>query len=155
MAEASTIISVATITIAVVVAVVQYAQWRTANQKVVVDLYDRRLKVFAKIEGAIGQVVREGNCDNTAFYEFSQGQADARFLFGNDVLDYLQELRKCLSFMVSFSDVVIDRSADREKLINKKSEMMTKFMNFYQESPALFGPYIGLTQKLTPFWRPW
>jgi|GEM_PF-6530161 len=40
MPESSTIISIATITVAVIVAVVQYAQWRTANQKVVVDLYD-------------------------------------------------------------------------------------------------------------------
>jgi hypothetical protein len=42
----SALISIAAIVVSVVVAVVQYAQWRTANQKVVVDLFDRRLKVY-------------------------------------------------------------------------------------------------------------
>lgn len=35
------LISIAAIIVSLVVAVVQYAQWRTANQKVVIDLYDR------------------------------------------------------------------------------------------------------------------
>jgi hypothetical protein len=39
---ATTLISIAAIVVSLVVALVQYAQRRTANQKVVIDLYGRR-----------------------------------------------------------------------------------------------------------------
>jgi hypothetical protein len=43
-------VSIAAIVVSLVVAHVQYAQWRTANQKVVIDLYDRRLKVYGQFD---------------------------------------------------------------------------------------------------------
>jgi hypothetical protein len=82
----ATLIPIAAIIVSLVVAVVQYAQWRTANQKVVIDLYDRRLKVYEQLGKAIGPVVREGEVSEAAFNEFMIGQADATFLFGDDVL---------------------------------------------------------------------
>lgn len=155
MPQPATIISVATVTVAIIVAMVQYAQWRTANQKVVVDLYDRRLKVFTQLEAAIGVVMRDAEANGESFQNFCIAQADARFLFGDDVKTYLQTLRESFAWLLSFTNRVIDASENRAELIDTKYKHIKKIIDFYAEAPTLFGPYIALTHKSTPFWRPW
>jgi hypothetical protein len=150
-----TLISIAAIIVSIVVAVVQYAQWRTANQKVVIDLYDRRLKVYQQLEKAIAPVLREGEVSNAAFLEFMIGQADATFLFGEDVQEYLKSLRKCFAWLLSITKEVIDNSPKRAELIDTKHKYIAEIVAFYDTAPRLFAPYMKLTQKNTPFWRPW
>lgn len=151
----SMLIPIAAIIVSVVVAGLQYLQWRTANQKVVVDLYDRRLTVYVQLEKAIGPVVREGEASGEAFREFMIGEADARFLFGDDVREYLKTLRKSFAWLLSFTNEVIDRSPDRAQLIDTKFKYLGEIAAFYDKAPDLFAPYMKLAQKNTPFWRPW
>lgn len=149
------LIPTATIVVSIVVAAVQYAQWRTANQKVVIDLYDRRFRAYTQIEDAVRAVLREGAVNNEAFHKFSAGQAEARFLFGEDVRSYLQQMREHLAWLISFRDDVIDRSANRQQLIDEKYDRLQKVLKFFENAPDLIAPYMHLSQKNTPFWRPW
>jgi hypothetical protein len=151
----ATVISVAAIIVSIVVVVVQYAQWRTANQKVVIDLYDRRLKVYQQLHDAIVPVVRHGEVSGAAFNEFMIGQVDATFLFGEDVQDYLKSLHKCFAWLLSMTNEVIDNSPKRAEMIDTKSKHIAEIIAFYETAPRLFAPYMKLTQKNTPFWRPW
>ncbi|MBS0536946.1 MAG: hypothetical protein JSR72_23045 [Proteobacteria bacterium] len=153
--QSSTIVSIASVTVAIVVALVQYAQWRTANQKVVVDLYDRRLRIFQQLEGAIAPVMREAEVNADAFQNFAIGQAESRFLFGDDVKEYLQTLRESFAWPMAFTNTVIDHSEDRENLVNTKYDHIKRIVDFYSKGPELFAPYIKLEHKNTPFWRPW
>jgi hypothetical protein len=150
-----TLIPIAAIIVSVLVACVQYAQWRTANQKVVIDLYDRRLKVYVQLEKSIGSVVRDGDVSREAFQDFVIGQTDARFLFGDDVNSYLKTLRKRFAWMVTFTDNVIDQKPNRNQMIDLKVEYLGDIVAFAEKAPDLFSPYIKLAQKNTPFWRPW
>ena len=111
------------IVVSLVVAHVQYAQWRTANQKVVIDLYDRRLKVYGQLSRAIGPVVRDGEVSGAAFKDFMIAQTDATFLFGDDVLEYLKALRKCFPWLLSMTNDVIDKSTNRSELIDANSSI--------------------------------
>jgi hypothetical protein len=151
----ATLVSIAAIIVSLVVAVVQYAQWRTANQKVVIDLYERRFKVYEQLGKAIAPVLREGEVTRTAFNEFMIGQADATFLFGDDVQAYLKELRKCFAWLSSMTNEVIDKSPNRPELIDTKFKYIAEIVAFYDKAPGLFAPYMKLTQRNTPFWRPW
>jgi hypothetical protein len=150
-----TLIPIAAIIVSLVVACVQYAQWRTTNQKVVIDLYDRRLKVYTQLEKAIVPVLREGEVSQEAFREFVIGEADARFLFGDDVHEYLKTLRKRFAWLLSFTNEVIDQKPNRNQLIDLKFKYIAEIVAFYDNAPDLFAPYMKLTQKNTPFWRPW
>jgi hypothetical protein len=42
--------------IAAIGAAILYFQWRTAHQRAVLDLFDRRLEVFGDIEKAVAEV---------------------------------------------------------------------------------------------------
>jgi hypothetical protein len=61
--------------------------------------------------------MRSGKVTFDSFRAFAIGQADARFLFGDDVKQYLQTLRESFAWMESYTDDAIDQAQDREKLI--------------------------------------
>jgi hypothetical protein len=151
----SSFLSVAAVVVSAVVLVVQYMQWRTANQKVVVDLYERRLKVYEQLSKAIGPVLREGEVNGEALRDFMVGEADAKFLFGEEVIAYLENLRRSFAWMSSFSNKVIDQASNRGDLIDIKYKHLREITAFYEVAPDIFAPYMKLTQKNTPFWRPW
>jgi hypothetical protein len=146
------------VTIAFGVFLVGYAQWRTANQRVVVDLFEKRLAAYNELEGAVGQVMREGEVDEAAFRRFLIGKMDARFLFGREVLDYLEAVyRDIVSLKTVYRNDVIDTKPDRERerVIDLKFEVFGRVSDFALKAPEVFGPYMRLDQKNTPFWRPW
>ena len=116
---------------------------------------DRRFKVYRQLEKAIGPVLREGEVSGSVFNEFMIGQADATFLFDEDVQEYLKSRSKCLSWLLSMTDEDIDNAPNRAELIDTKSKYFSEIVAFYDTAPRLFAPYIKLTQKNTPFWRPW
>jgi len=64
-------------------------------------------------------------------------------------------LRKRLAWLVSFTDEVIDRRNNRNQLIDLKYQYLEEVIAFFDKAPDLFAPYMKLTQKNTPFWRPW
>jgi hypothetical protein len=134
---------------------VNYAQWRTANQKVVIDLYDRRLKVYSQLEAAISDVMRDGEVYPKTFHALLLAERIQGSCFGDDVRQYLEGLYSSFSWMTSFTNDVIDQPENRDAMIDIKYKHLAKITDFFKEAPELFEPYIRLTGKNTPFWRPW
>jgi hypothetical protein len=144
-----------TLLVAIGVALIGYFQWRTANQRVVMDLFDRRFQVFDKLEGVVLLIVQHGKALDEDFRAAAQAKAEARFLFGKDVQEYVQRIIEDIAFMNTYTSEVIDSSSNREQLLNKRTAVMTRLSKFFSEAPVVFRPYIGLDQRNTSFWRPW
>src|SRR5262249_55414249 len=88
------------------VATVGYFQWRTAQQKAVLDLFDRRHEIFDVVRKAVGQMTTSSpGLDQQREVEFMQTMERAYFFFGDDVQDYLKQL---------WGDIVTVRAADKQ-----------------------------------------
>lgn len=145
-----------TLLVAVGVALVGYSQWRTANQRVVLDLFERRLKVFNKIEDVLVLVTRNGAADDENYFTFVKAKAEARFLFGKEVDDYLQKILEDVVDLQTYTvDVVRASSSNQEELFDKRTKAKLQIGNFFTAGHVVFGPYMRLDQKNTPFWRLW
>jgi hypothetical protein len=155
MSELGAIFGLLTFCVSVGVALVGYAQWRTANQKVVLDLHEKRIKVYDQIEDAIASVMRHGSVADDVAAQFARGRAEARFLFGPDVLDYLQSVWSDVTWIHTYTPDTIRQSPNPSDLFNKRTDTMIRVSNFFTEAPNKFAPYIRMDQKNTPFWRPW
>jgi hypothetical protein len=57
--------------------------------------------------------------------------------------------------LVSFRDDVIEQHKERDKLMDEKYDRLQKIVGFFGTAPDVFGPYMKLSQKNTPFLRPW
>lgn len=78
---------------AIFVALVAYLQWRTAQQKAVLDLFDRRHEIYEIVRKAVGTMASNSTTfDQSREIEFMQAMERAYFFFGDDVDDYIKRL---------------------------------------------------------------
>jgi hypothetical protein len=86
--------SIVTLFLSIAVAIIAALQWRVADNKLRLDLFDRRYKVYDATRKFLSVIIREGTFTNPDLFEFNAGTSDAQFLFKPDVAEYLAEIRK-------------------------------------------------------------
>lgn len=144
-----------TFVVSVLVLAVSYSQWRTANQKVVIELFDRRKGLYSKLEAPIVQIIRHGAATHEDYQNFVSAKFEAQFLFGKEIAAYLSRVLEAVVFMNVYDVPTIQTSPNAAQLFNKRTETMVTLSKFFVEAPEHFAPYIRLDQRNTPFWRPW
>jgi hypothetical protein len=75
------------------VAVVAWLQWWVALNKLRLDLFDRRYKVYDATRKFLAVIFKEATFTDSQLFEFYGGTSDAEFLFDTDVVDYLEQIR--------------------------------------------------------------
>ncbi len=139
-------------TIALIAVGIAYMQWRTAHQKVILDLFDRRLKVYDEINAAVIQAVAEQG--NLATFEATRriwrAWGDARFLFGPEVLQAIDEIRRDVSRFgaaVRRSERPNISEAERLTAADEAEQLDKKLLEFREPFTSLCLPYLKMDQK--------
>jgi hypothetical protein len=135
------------------VAIVGYLGWMTAHQRIVVDLFDRRFKVYDELREAVSTLLTNGTIDSTTLFSYLRTTNRARFLFGPEVVEYLE---------ARYKDLVAAQIAERrnpphaptDEQVQAYGDLFERLGNFYQQTDNLFGPYMRLHQKLPSMWLP-
>jgi len=134
---------------AIFVALVAFLQWRTAQQKAALDLFDRRHAIYEIVRKGVGQMVASSTAfDQGREIEFMEAMERAYFFFGDDVENYLKQL---------WSDIVDVRTADaelpaandpdtRRKLLEKHRAALTRIGQFHSAGQPLFARYMRFSQ---------
>jgi hypothetical protein len=136
---------------AIFVAIVGYFQWRTAQQRSALDLFDRRYEIFQVVREAVAQITRSSpGFDQRREIEFLEATERAYFFFGDEVQDYLEEL---------WQDIVNVRTVDtelpdsdpqeRKTLIERRRAAFDRIMQFRSKGRPLFGRYMRFSQTVT------
>ena len=81
---------------ALIAASLQYRQWKTAHDKLKLDLFERRIKVFETIRAELLAPAVGGRYPDKVSDACSAAIADARWIFGPEVTDFLTTLRSKL-----------------------------------------------------------
>jgi hypothetical protein len=137
--------------IALLAIVVAVMQWRTAHQKAVLDLFERRMKVYSEIRAVIASTICSGKLPNERHFEFMRAIDGAKFLFGSKVNCYLEELNSTLAYFHEADETYGQlQGQDREEAIQKRRKYFDKIQAFYKEFDLLVEPYLGMRQR-----RPW
>lgn len=137
-------------TIAIGVAAIGWLQWRTAHQRVLLDLFERRMAVYDAAAEAIRPITVHGSvrAQNSDF-ELLKVMRQAEMLFGKDVNDYLRELRKAALRMGLAEAMMEDKTEGKERAdwIRSKYDEFAKVTEFYEIFPRLCRPYLLMDQK--------
>lgn len=72
------------------VVVIAWQQWRVAKNKLRLDLFDRRYKVYDATRTFLIQIAQYNNFEQSELVNFAAGISDAEFLFGADVVGVLE-----------------------------------------------------------------
>lgn len=147
--------SIVTALVAVAVWIVAYRQWRTAREKLVLDLFDRRFDFYVNAKEAIEQLL--GDPQGSIGVRSDRGlepiksmyrlRLEGQFLFGEDVMSYTARV---YSAMINLQlghtmSSLKDTSKDWSQVINQNFKVVTAF---HDEFPKIAAPYMRMGQKL-------
>jgi hypothetical protein len=143
--------ALATPAIALLAILIAILQWRTAHQKIVLDLFERRMKVYSEIRAVIASVVSSGKLPNERHFEFMRAIDGAKFLFGSNVTNYLEGLNTTLVYFQEADETYGSlQGKERGEAIQKRRKHFDMIQAFYKEFDPLVEPYLGMRQR-----RPW
>ncbi|MEQ1816116.1 MAG: hypothetical protein ABL861_06545 [Nitrosomonas sp.] len=80
--------------IAVVATYIAYQQWQTNKQKLMLERYDRRLKVYEEVCKILSIIIRDANASYDDLLRFRTAVSEADFLFGREIPEYIDEIYK-------------------------------------------------------------
>lgn len=138
----------ATVIIGVIVAYVAWRQWRTAREKLVLDLFDRRMGWHVAVKAAVKPLLDNAGSPEALSYsvwtELARLQQEGMFLFGDEIFKgvYAEAQRAVATFVSSLGgedgryEIEIHRAANAACY-----QLLSKF-------PAELRPYMRMTQKL-------
>lgn len=138
------------IAVAVTQAAIAERNWRTANDRIVLDLFERRLEIFDGIRSIVGEVMRSGTAPDEVLNRYWQAIDRVPYFFGAEVQDFVETMRRNMIQLNLANTMMEDMLApDRSKWVQKRHDEFSKVIEFYRASPALFGPYLQAHQRAT------
>ena len=134
--------------IAVLAIVIGVAQWRTAHQRAVLDLFDRRMEIYEAISHVIGGVVGSGTVPTCVANEFARTRHRVDLLFGPEVQLYLDDINQALSKHHS-AEAAEEHGTEEERhrAMDARHAAFLKIAAFFEEFPKLVRPYVKMHQK--------
>ena len=79
--------------IAILAAYIAWRQYRTGCDRLRLDLYERRFRVYRGLMDLLASVLRDGSVSHEALGKYYYETDERRFLFHCDVTDYMQEVK--------------------------------------------------------------
>jgi len=80
--------------IAIVATYIAYQQWNTNKQKLILDRYDRRLKVYEEVVQILSIILQTSRAKFEDLIKFRRAVSEADFLFEPEIMQYIDEIYK-------------------------------------------------------------
>jgi hypothetical protein len=141
--------------IAAIAVLIGIFQWRTAQQKVVLDLFDRRLAKYTALRDVVAKVMASGAATNEISFEFVQALDGVEFLFGDDIEHPLREINQAIGLLsvTGPERKELGPGPELQALVKKEREALNVVESFYSTFHERIKPYLRMHQKSV--WWPW
>jgi hypothetical protein len=137
-----------TLIIAAAVGVIALLQWRTAHQRVVLDLFERRMKIIDELLRVVAEILIHGAVQSNDSDAFIRATRGAEFLFAPEVQKYLDRIYTVLVDLWSFDEELKTAvNPQRQELIQKRRAGRNELSQFLREFRELVAPYVQMHQK--------
>jgi hypothetical protein len=125
------------------------ANSRSAQQKLILDLFDKRWSIVTELREAIADVMTTGKVSYDADRKFFSAANRAGFLFGLEVTTYLAKIRASLArhkAAETFGDT--DDDERRGKAADAMYREFEVIQDFYTTFDPLIAPYMQMHDKV-------
>jgi hypothetical protein len=140
-------------TIAAGVGLIGFFQWRTAHQKLVVDLFERRMKIYAQSKYLLRKLLANpSHAPNDTAFEFQNTVAEAEWLFGDDMRALLDQAEKAFFDVATYEAELggATQSEQRKSILEKRRIALNLIRTVYHtELRRVAKPYLQLTYRST------
>ena len=80
--------------IAITTTYIAWQQWRTNRQKLNLEKYDRRLRIYQEVVKILQITMRDAKASPDDLLQFRTSVAEADFLFGKEIAMYIDDIYK-------------------------------------------------------------
>ncbi|BBK37722.1 hypothetical protein STAQ_28000 [Allostella sp. ATCC 35155] len=138
-------------TAAATAAFFSFLQWRLAQNKLKLDLFDRRHAVFRAVGEHLSRIAQTGGVERGQVEQFLKETRDAAFLFDRGMTDHLATIYKLM--------VALETHASRPRLSDERGEaeegmhIKKELRRHLKALPERFAPFLFLRHEVLPHWR--
>jgi hypothetical protein len=133
--------------VGLIVAYVAYRQYKTHQDKLKLDLYDRRYKVFEAARQFIIHVMEGGNAEREGLVKFITATVETVFLFDEDIVKYLDTLlakgARVQRLHTELGNSKLPEGEERDKKAKEQEECLNWLTEQFDELKTKFRPYLG------------
>ena len=142
---------IATLFVALFAANIAYRQWRTSHERVILDLFERRMAIYESVRAVIAEITREGTADGSSVFRYVKAADRLGLLFGVEVLSYSDETRERivqLAYHEAMAKAADQNMKEKEMHKGKSAELLKALGEFHDEFSVLMMPYVRMTTKI-------
>ena len=142
--------TILTLFLSIAVAIIATLQWRVADTKLRLDLFDRRYKVYDATRKFLSVIFRDATFTDPQLFEFYAGTSDAEFLFRSDVVEYLAEIRERAIHMRTAQQLFepLPVGDERSRHVETAHKDLLWFNDQITAMTKVFSPYLGFTNVI-------
>lgn len=138
--------------IAIIATYIAWQQWRTNQQKLNLERYDRRLHVYEEVRKILSIISRDADVDYPDLIEFRTSVSEADFLFGPEISKYLDEIfergLKLRRWNKQYRDSTQEKPEgyDHQKVVNGMDEELTWLTEQFGPAKEKFRKYLDISK---------
>ncbi len=139
-------------TIAVITVFIAWQQWKTNELKLRLERYDRRLRVYQEVVKLLSEACGDGKALWDPLMKFRAATAEADFLFGPEIRQYLDEIfsraLKLRAASIEYRDYTQTPPPgyDHQKVVKETSEQTTWLYEQFQVAKEKFKKYLDINK---------
>ena len=84
--------ALSTPTVAVFGSIIAYRQWRTAQNKLKLDLFEKRFAVYNSARSVLSTITTSGKITNEESYKFLSSTREAKWLLDDGIAEYFDKV---------------------------------------------------------------
>jgi hypothetical protein len=142
------LLPLATFFLSVAIGIVAWLQWRLAHNKLRLELFDRRYKIYEATSKFVDAIVNDAAHDVDSYLnDFNAGTSNAEFLFDTDVLNYIKQIRTRAVGMRT-ARVLYESQPDGDARTQNIQGYEADLSWLIEQSTAMtktFAPYLGFS----------
>ena len=127
---------------------IAYQQWRTAQNKLKLELFEKRLKIYNSATTFISSLMTSGKATNKELHELIVGTKEAKWLLSPEVAKYLDEelYSKGVDLQCLSSELEGEPASDRRtKNIHEQRDIKLWLNAQYKALDKKFSRYLQLS----------
>ncbi|HWW02434.1 MAG TPA: hypothetical protein VNZ64_22240 [Candidatus Acidoferrum sp.] len=137
-----------TLVIGLIASLVAYLQYKNNRDKLRLDLFEKRLQAFEKLQEFFTYVLREGCVREEALPILAEARYKSRFLFGSEIEAFFDEVWKKAVDMLALRSRLygpnsLPVSPERNKVCDQESALLIWQMEQMKNAHKIYSPYLG------------
>jgi uncharacterized ubiquitin-like protein YukD len=138
--------------IAIVATYIAWQQWKTNKQKLNLERYDRRLRVYEEVRKILSIIARDAKVSTEDLLKFRTAVSEADFLFGQEITTYIDEIYKrglnLWLWKQEYRDYTQEKpdGYDHNKVVNEMHKELNWLVDQFKPAKEKFKKYLDISK---------